>query len=60
MSVEVERIAVPTSVLAVRALEQRRRGAETALAGRTVWCASADAYLDGALAPLGAGASASA
>ena len=43
MGVEVERFAFPTSVRAARALERRRRGAEAALAGRTVWCVSADA-----------------
>jgi hypothetical protein len=47
MGVEVERFAFPTTVRAARALERRRRGAEAALAGRTVWCASADADVAG-------------
>lgn len=47
MGVEVERFAFPTSVRAARALERRRRGAGAALAGRTVWCISADANVAG-------------
>jgi hypothetical protein len=47
MGVEVERFASPTSVRAARALERTRRGAGAALAGRTVWCVSADADLAG-------------
>jgi hypothetical protein len=47
MSVEVEHFAYPGSVRAAGALERRRRGAEAALAGRTVWCASADANVAG-------------
>jgi hypothetical protein len=43
MGIEIERFASPTSARETRALEGRRRRAGAALAGRTVWCVSADA-----------------